>query len=110
MGAEEKEEEVAPAPSLPAAGVKKQKSSKEVYFSVLPDRYVPLIEEEEEEHRRRKKEKKKRKQKKWKKNIGKALRFSLRSLLLGLQNMAMIPTSPFTAATTLGMELNRKRN
>lgn len=67
MGAEEKEEEVAPAPSLPAAGVKKQKSSKEVYFSVLPDRYVPLIEEEEEEHRRRKKEKKKRKQKKWKK-------------------------------------------
>lgn len=68
MGAQEKEEDAAPA------GRKPQKTSKEVYFSVLPDRYEPLIEEAEEEReetaeerRRRKEEKRKKKKQRYKK-------------------------------------------
>ncbi len=62
MGAQEKED------AAPPTG-KKQKTSKEVYFSILPDKYEPLIEEFEEEgeetpeERRRRKEEKKRKKK-----------------------------------------------
>lgn len=70
MGAQEKEEEAAPLP-----GKKQQKSAKEVYFSILPDRYEPLIEEVEEEEReetaeerrKRKEEKKRKKKKRYKK-------------------------------------------
>lgn len=66
MGAQEQEEDAAPS-----AEKKHQKTSKEVYFSVLPDRYEPLIEEAEEEtpeeRRRRKEEKKRKKKKRYKK-------------------------------------------
>lgn len=69
MGAQETGEDAAPS-----AGKKKQKSSKEVYFSVLPDKYEPLIEEVEEgseetaeERRKRKEEKKRKKKKRYKK-------------------------------------------
>ncbi|XP_071335741.1 required for drug-induced death protein 1-like [Trachinotus anak] len=111
MGAQEKEEEVAP----PAG--KKQKTSKEVYFSVLPDRYEPLIEEVEEEReetleekRKRKEEKKRKKKKKYKKyrkNIGKAVRFSWRCLMAGLQNMASTYSTPLSAMATVVTEVNR---
>ncbi|XP_060923305.1 required for drug-induced death protein 1-like [Limanda limanda] len=87
---------------------KKQKSSKEVYFSVLPDKYEPLIEEEEretpEERRKRKEEKKKkkkRKYKKYRKNLGKGLRFSWSCLLIGLQSMASVYTTPASAVSTV---------
>ncbi|XP_068458099.1 uncharacterized protein C1orf115 homolog [Clinocottus analis] len=97
MGAQEKEEDAAPSPE------KKEKNSKEVFFSVLPDRYDPLIEEEEEEtpeeRRKRKEETKRRKKKKYKKyrkNVGRALRFSWRCLLLGLQNMASVYSASAT--------------
>lgn len=60
--------------AAPSAGKKQQKTSKEVFFSVLPDKYEPLIEEVEEEKeetpeekRKRKEEKKRRKKKKYKK-------------------------------------------
>nr|XP_043874731.1 uncharacterized protein C1orf115-like [Solea senegalensis] len=109
---EEEEEEGEAAP--PAAG-KKEKSSKEVYFSVLPDRYEPLIEEEEEEtaevRRRRKEEKKrrkKRKYKKYRKNVGRTIRFTLRCLMLGLQNMASVYVSPVSAATAVVTEVNQR--
>lgn len=52
----------------------KQKCSKEVYFSILPDRYEPLIEEVEqdieesaEEKKKRKEEKKRKKKQRYKK-------------------------------------------
>jgi len=56
----------------PAAPRKPNKSSKEVYFAVLPDKYEPLLEEEDdeespEERRRRKEEKKRKKREKYKK-------------------------------------------
>ncbi|XP_073351577.1 required for drug-induced death protein 1-like [Pagrus major] len=108
MGAQEKEEDGAPS-----AGKKQQKSSKEVYFSVLPDRYEPLIEEEEEtaEERRKRKEEKKRKKKqrckKYRKNLGKALRFSWRCLMAGLQNMASAYSTPLSAVSTVVTEVHR---
>ncbi|XP_034467459.1 uncharacterized protein C1orf115 homolog [Hippoglossus hippoglossus] len=94
---------------------KKQKSSKEVYFSVLPDKYEPLIEEAEEERetpeeRRKRKEekkrKKKRKYKKYRKNVGKALRFSWSCLMIGLQNMASVYTTPASAVATVVTVVN----
>ncbi|XP_040887963.1 uncharacterized protein C1orf115-like [Toxotes jaculatrix] len=112
MGAQEKTEEEA----APPAG-KKQKTSKEIYFSVLPDRYEPLIEEVEEEReetpeerRKRKEEEKKRKKRKYKKyrkNVGKALRFSWRCLMAGLQNMASTYSTPLSAMATVVTEVNR---
>ncbi|XP_037333420.2 required for drug-induced death protein 1 [Pungitius pungitius] len=114
MGAQE--EEAAP----PTENNKQHKTSKEVFFSVLPDRYDPLIEEEEEEEgegegeeeerRRRKEEKKRRKKKKYKKyrkNVGRALRLSWRCLLLGLQSMASVCSAPAGAASLVVTEVPR---
>lgn len=63
MGAQEREEEDASS-----VGRKLQKTSKVVYFSVLPDKYEPLIEDDEEreetaEEKKRKKEARKKKRK-----------------------------------------------
>ncbi|KAM4711361.1 uncharacterized protein FYW61_021793 [Anableps anableps] len=111
MGAQEQEEAAAPA-----EGKKQQKTSKEVYFCVLPDKYEPLIEESEEredteEGRRRRKEEKKRKRKKrckkCRKNIWKALRFSWRCLLAGVQSMASAYSTPLSAVPTVVMEMKR---
>lgn len=69
MGEQQQTDEAAPS-----TGKKQQKTSKEVYFSVLPDKYEPLIEEVEEEkeetteeRRKRKEEKKRKKKQKYKK-------------------------------------------
>ncbi|XP_023820177.1 uncharacterized protein C1orf115 [Oryzias latipes] len=106
MGAEEQEDDRAPP-----GREKQQKSSKEVYFSILPDRYEPLIEEETEEERRRRKEEKKEKRKKkyktYRKNVGKALRYSWRCLLAGLQNMATTYSTPLSAVATVVTEINQ---
>ncbi|XP_038589140.1 uncharacterized protein C1orf115 homolog [Micropterus salmoides] len=113
MGAQEKEEDSAASP-----GKKQQKTSKEVFFSVLPDKYEPLIEEEEEEEeeetpeerRKRKEEKKRKKKKKYKKyrkNVRKALGFSWRCLLAGLQTMACAYSTPLSAMSTVLTEVHR---
>ncbi|XP_074520596.1 required for drug-induced death protein 1-like [Halichoeres trimaculatus] len=111
MGGQEKED------AAPSVSKKQQKTSKEVFFAVLPDRYEPLIEEEEEEEeetheeRRRRKEekksKKKKKYKKYRKNVGKALRFSWRCLMSGLQNMASTYSTPLSAVSTVVTEVQR---
>ncbi|KAK2857159.1 hypothetical protein Q5P01_005894 [Channa striata] len=111
MGAQGKTDE-APLPG----GKKQQKTSKEVFFSVLPDKYEPLIEEVEEkeetpdERRKRKEEKKKKKKKKlkkYRKNIGKALRFSWRCLTAGLQSLASAYSTPLSAVATVVTEVNQ---
>ncbi|XP_047211775.1 protein PXR1-like [Girardinichthys multiradiatus] len=111
MGAQEQEEAEAPL-----EGKKQQKTSKEVYFCVLPDKYEPLIEESEErdeteEERRRRKEEKKRKRKKrckkCRKNICKVLRFSWRCLLAGMQSMASTYSTPLSAVPTVIMEMKQ---
>ncbi|XP_014906586.1 protein PXR1-like [Poecilia latipinna] len=111
MGAEEQEEAAAPLEAK-----KQQKTSKDVYFCVLPDKYEPLIEEGEEEdeggeERRRRKEEKKRKRKKrckkCRKNICKALRYTWRILLAGVQSMASAYSTPLSAMPTVVMEMRR---
>lgn len=86
----------------------RQKTSKDVHFSFLPEKYEPLIEDEDEretqERRRRKEEKKKRKKrryKKYRKNMGKALRFTWRCLVAGLQNMMSAYSTPVAAAVSV---------
>ncbi|XP_028255656.1 uncharacterized protein C1orf115-like [Parambassis ranga] len=102
---EEEEEEAARRP---------HKTCREVYFSVLPDKYEPLSEEEEEEtveERRRRKEEKKRKKKRrykrYRKNMGKALRFSWRCLLAGLQMMASSYSTPLSTVATVATGAQR---
>ncbi|KAM4538615.1 uncharacterized protein V3H82_024227 [Fundulus diaphanus] len=111
MGTQEQEEAGAPL-----EGKKQQKTSRDVHFCVLPDKYEPLVEESEEteeaeEDRRRRKEEKKRKRKKrckkCRKNICKALRFSWRCLLAGLQSMASTYSTPLSAVPTVMMEMKR---
>lgn len=111
MEAQEKEED---ASSL--AGKKQQKTSKEVYFCILPDKYEPLIEEVEEreetpEERSKRKEekrkKKKQKYKKYRKNVRKALRFTCRCLFAGLQQMASAYSTPLSTVSTVVLEAHR---
>ncbi|XP_076026840.1 required for drug-induced death protein 1-like [Genypterus blacodes] len=109
MGAQEEEEDEAPS-------AMKRRTQKDVHFSVLPDKYEPLIEEEEEEEetpqeRRRRKEEKKRKKKekykKYRKNVGKALRFTWRCLVAGLQSVASSYATPLSTVATLATEAHR---
>ncbi|XP_056445176.1 required for drug-induced death protein 1-like [Gadus chalcogrammus] len=100
--------EEAPSDGSEAGPRKANKSSKEVYFAVLPDKYQPLLEEEEEESEeqrwRRKEEKRRKKREKHKrcrKSLGRALRWTWRSLVAGLQSLAAVYSAPFTAPTTL---------
>lgn len=112
MGAQEKEEDAAPL-----AGKKQQKTSKEVYFCILPDKYEPLIEEVEEEREEtpeerskrkdEKRKKKKQKYKKYRKNIRKALRFTCRCLFAGLQQMASTYSTPLSTVSTVVSEAHR---
>lgn len=85
-----------------------QKTSKDVHFCLLPDKYEPLVEEQDEEEpeeKRRRKEEKKRKKKirykKYRKNVGKALRFSWRCLVAGLQSMVPVYSGPMAAAASV---------
>ncbi|XP_072307132.1 required for drug-induced death protein 1-like [Eucyclogobius newberryi] len=107
MGGLEPQDQPVPATSSKS----KMKTSKDVHFCVLPDKYEPLVEErneeemmEDTEERRRRKEERKRKKKnrykKYRKNVGKALRFSLRCLVAGLQSMLPVYVGPMAAAAS----------
>ncbi|XP_062302518.1 required for drug-induced death protein 1 [Osmerus eperlanus] len=88
----------------------KQKTSKDVYFAFLPDKYEPLIEDELEEDvewKEEKERKKKEKYKKYRKNVGKALRFGWRCLVAGLQSFAGGYATPLSAAATLVTDAHR---
>ncbi|XP_054641821.1 required for drug-induced death protein 1 [Dunckerocampus dactyliophorus] len=82
-----------------------QKTSKEVYFRVLPDKYEPLIEDEgideTSEERLRRKEKRKRKRKKYRRNLKKACSFTWRCLVSGLQSLAASYAMPLSTVAVV---------
>ncbi|XP_077370405.1 required for drug-induced death protein 1 [Festucalex cinctus] len=90
---------------------RQQKTSKEVYFAILPDKYEPLIEDEGSqetpEERLRRKEKRKRRRKKYIRNVKKACSFSWRCLVYGLQSLAGSFSTPLSAVAVV-MEQQRE--
>ncbi|XP_062871950.1 uncharacterized protein si:dkey-126g1.9 [Trichomycterus rosablanca] len=78
-----------------------------------PKNYVPLEESENQEKRQEareeKKAKKKEKYKKYKKSVRKALHFSWKCLMLGLQNFTVGYSTPLSAAATLVPEYRRAK-
>ncbi|XP_043080483.1 uncharacterized protein C1orf115 [Puntigrus tetrazona] len=73
-------------------------------FSLLPERspYEPLVEDDSQHKlKEEKKAKKKEKYKKYRKNVGKALRYSWKCLMLGLQNFTVGYSTPFSAAASI---------
>ncbi|XP_061779489.1 uncharacterized protein [Nerophis lumbriciformis] len=89
---------------------RKEKTSKEVYFSVLPDKYQPLIEdegmEERPEERLRRKEERKKRRKKYRKNLKKVCTFSWRCLLYGLQGLTASCSMPLA---TMAVVIDNQR-
>ncbi|XP_019716356.1 uncharacterized protein C1orf115 [Hippocampus comes] len=88
-----------------------QKTSKQVYFAILPDKYEPLIEDEGNqrtpEEKLRRKEKRKRRKKKYIRNVKKACTFSWRCLVYGLQSLAGAFSTPLSAVVVV-MEHQRE--
>ncbi|XP_061571757.1 required for drug-induced death protein 1-like [Cololabis saira] len=115
MGAQEETEDG--ASSAGTKREKREKTSKDVHFCILPDKYEPLIEEDgeekeliEEERIRRKEDKRQKRRKKYKryrKNVWKALRYSCSCLLAGLQNMVSPYATPLSAMSTVVTEVHR---
>ncbi|KAF7704295.1 hypothetical protein C0J45_7594 [Silurus meridionalis] len=89
---------------------RKQKTSKQVHFTVLPDRYEPLEEDRvsdtapEENHRE-----KQQKHKRIRKNFGKALRYTWKCLVVGLQSFSTSYSGPLGAASPLIPEILRTK-
>ncbi|XP_036448755.1 uncharacterized protein C1orf115 homolog [Colossoma macropomum] len=87
---------------------RKEKSAKQVHIAVLPDKYEPL--EEDQSVDIAKEESAKKKQKKYKtfrKNVGKALRYSWKCLVAGLQTFSTGYSGPLSAAVTLVPQVQR---
>ncbi|MCJ8736983.1 hypothetical protein PDJAM_G00018550 [Pangasius djambal] len=89
---------------------RKEKSPKQVHFTVLPDKYEPLEEDTasdtaaEEDHGEKQK-----KYKRFRKNFGKALRYTWKCLVVGLQSFSTSYSGPLSAASTLVPEIQRTR-
>ncbi|XP_027027773.2 uncharacterized protein C1orf115 homolog [Tachysurus fulvidraco] len=83
---------------------RKQKTSKQVHFAVMPDKYEPL-EEDTDENLKKNREKHKR----FRKNVSKALRFTWKCLVVGLQSFSKSYSGPLSVATTLVPEIQRTR-
>ncbi|KAM9466813.1 required for drug-induced death protein 1 [Clarias gariepinus] len=89
---------------------RKKKSSKQVHFAVLPDKYEPLEEDRasdtETEDNNSGKE---RKYKSFRKNFGKAIRYTWKCLVVGLQTFSTSYSGPLSAASTLVPDIQRTR-
>ncbi|TSN67125.1 hypothetical protein Baya_8941 [Bagarius yarrelli] len=86
---------------------RKEKSSKQVHFAVLPDRYEPL--EEDRTSNTATENNQKRKYKRFRKNFGKAFRYTWKCLVVGLQSFSTSYSGPLSAASTLVPEIQRTR-
>ncbi|XP_052001628.1 required for drug-induced death protein 1 [Xyrauchen texanus] len=90
---------------------KKEKSTKQVHIAFLPEKYEPLIEDEITDKQTDNCIKKEQdKYKKFRKNMGKALRFSWKCLVVGLQNFSTAYSMPLSAAATVVPEIHRARS
>ncbi|XP_051735341.1 uncharacterized protein C1orf115 [Ctenopharyngodon idella] len=81
-----------------------EKRPRALPFTVLQERspYEPLVENDSQHKlKEEKKAKKKEKYKKYKKNVRKALRYSWKCLMLGLQNFTVGYSTPLSAAATI---------
>ncbi|ROL47004.1 hypothetical protein DPX16_20656 [Anabarilius grahami] len=81
-----------------------EKRPRALHFTVLQERspYEPLVENDSQHKlKEEKKAKKKDKYKKYRKNVGKALRYSWKCLMLGLQNFTVGYSTPLSAAATI---------
>ncbi|XP_051518741.1 uncharacterized protein C1orf115 [Myxocyprinus asiaticus] len=85
-------------------GQPEEKRARDMHFTFQLERsYEPLVDEDNTQQKRKeeKKAKKKAKYKKYKKNVGKALRYSWKCLMLGLQNFTVGYSTPLSAAATI---------
>ncbi|XP_052450613.1 uncharacterized protein si:dkey-126g1.9 [Carassius gibelio] len=77
---------------------------RDLHFTLLSERsqYEPLVEDDSQHKlKEEKKAKKKEKYKKYRKNVGKALRYSWKCLMLGLQNFTVGYSTPLSAASSI---------
>lgn len=74
----------------------KQKTAKQVHIAFLPAKYEPLVEDETDDKAREEKKKQDR-YKKFRKNVGKALRYTWKCLVVGLQDISMGYSMPVSA-------------
>ncbi|XP_026141947.1 uncharacterized protein C1orf115 homolog [Carassius auratus] len=89
---------------------KKKKSAKQARIAFLPEKYQPLVEDEIVDHPRDDNIKKKQdKYKKLRKNMGKALRYSWKCLVVGLQNLSTAYSMPLGAGATIVPDIHRAR-
>ncbi|KAK2885433.1 hypothetical protein QQF64_021199 [Cirrhinus molitorella] len=81
-----------------------EKRPRDLRLTLLPERspYEPLVEDDSQHKlREEKKAKKKEKYKKYRKNVGKALRYSWKCLMLGLQNFTVGYSTPYSATASV---------
>ncbi|XP_022068417.1 uncharacterized protein C1orf115 [Acanthochromis polyacanthus] len=89
----------------------KEKSPKEVHFAFLQEKYEPLKEDEARaKAKEEKKQKKKESYKKMKKNVGKALRYSWKCLVIGLYNISLGYSTPITVAASFAPDFHQSRD
>ncbi|KAG7461052.1 hypothetical protein MATL_G00205970 [Megalops atlanticus] len=76
------------------------------------EKYEPLVEDDEvrEQRKEEKRIKKKQKYKKYRKNVGKALQFSWKCLLAGLQSFTTGYATPLSAAASFIPDLHTARS
>ncbi|KAI4872244.1 hypothetical protein NFI96_034393 [Prochilodus magdalenae] len=87
---------------------KKERSAKKVHIALLPDRYEPLEEDQTDlTEKEEESTKKKQKYKKFRKNVGKAFRYSWKCLVVGLQSFSAAYSGPLSAAATLVPQVQR---
>ncbi|XP_042569400.1 uncharacterized protein C1orf115-like [Cyprinus carpio] len=81
-----------------------ERRARDLRYTLLPERsaYEPLVEDDiQHKIKEEKKAKKKEKYKKYRKNVGKALRYSWKCLMLGLQNFTVGYSTPLSAAASI---------
>ncbi|XP_051723071.1 required for drug-induced death protein 1 [Ctenopharyngodon idella] len=90
---------------------KKEKSAKQVHIAFLSEKYQPLVEEDVVDQPRDDNIKKKQhKCKSLRKNVGKALRYSWKCLVVGLQNLSTAYSMPLGVAATIVPDIQRTRS